>query len=290
MVTNPIIEQYEKRIAAWANTQDNIRSIVVVGSQARNDHPADEWSDLDLQVFCNDFQCYLTDTNWLKTFCKVWICLPIQKENQEPELLVVFKGGQKVDFHFCEVAELQRMIKSQTLGVAYQRGYKFLVDKDDSARKLPPLSKTYLQKIPPSETEFLRVIELFWYEALFNAKMIRRRELWSIKVIDIMGLKQRMFQMFEWQAQAKHGWVYDTWYGGKNLKEWVESKVWEKLNLVFSHFDASDSWRGLIETMKLFEEVAIETTRYLGYEYPEEMSKNIKELIERLCAEDEKLV
>jgi hypothetical protein len=60
------------------------------------------------------------------------------------------------------------------------------------------------------------------------------------------------------------------------------------MNLLFSHFDVPDSWRGLIETAKLFEQAAIEVAGRLGYEYPTEMSQSIKGVIERLYAEDGK--
>lgn len=286
---NPFFELCKKIITTWVNTQDTIRSIIVVGSQVRSDHPADEWSDLDLQVFCTDYQHYLSNTTWLEGIGKIWICLPFQQAHQEAELLVVFDGGHKVDFHFFDVAELQKMVETQTLGEVYQRGYECLVDKDDRVRKLPPTSKKHLEKTPPIESEFRRVIELFWYEALFIAKMIRRRELWSVKAGDCMGPKQRLLQMLEWHAQVKHGWKYDTWYGGKNLKDWEEPGIMEKLTQLFSHFDAADSWKGLLETMSVFELVASETARDLGYPYPLEMGREIKGLIERLHVEDERL-
>ncbi|MCL4301757.1 MAG: nucleotidyltransferase domain-containing protein [Anaerolineae bacterium] len=59
------IQQLKHRLVAWIATQPNLRAILVVGSQARRDHPADEWSDLDLMVFATDFSPYLTQTDWL---------------------------------------------------------------------------------------------------------------------------------------------------------------------------------------------------------------------------------
>jgi len=48
--TKPSMEQIEQRFTAWAQTQPDIRAAMVVGSRARTDHPADEWSDLDILV------------------------------------------------------------------------------------------------------------------------------------------------------------------------------------------------------------------------------------------------
>ncbi len=35
-------------VADWARSRDDVRAVVVVGSQARTDAPADRWSDLDV--------------------------------------------------------------------------------------------------------------------------------------------------------------------------------------------------------------------------------------------------
>ena len=37
-----------KRFVKWAKTETNIRAAIIIGSRARVDHPADDWSDLDL--------------------------------------------------------------------------------------------------------------------------------------------------------------------------------------------------------------------------------------------------
>src|SRR3712207_4474218 len=50
---------------AWAERQAPVRAAAVVGSRARTDRPADEWSDLDLVVVVTDPQPYLTTTDWL---------------------------------------------------------------------------------------------------------------------------------------------------------------------------------------------------------------------------------
>ena len=44
------MQQLENRVIAWAESQPDIRAIIVVGSRARRDSPADEWSDLDLVI------------------------------------------------------------------------------------------------------------------------------------------------------------------------------------------------------------------------------------------------
>ncbi|MFX1342788.1 MAG: aminoglycoside 6-adenylyltransferase, partial [Promethearchaeota archaeon] len=43
--------QVEKQVIKWAKTQEHIRLVIVVGSRARTDAPADKWSDLDIVIY-----------------------------------------------------------------------------------------------------------------------------------------------------------------------------------------------------------------------------------------------
>ncbi len=42
----------------------------------------------------------------------------------------------------------------------------------------------------------------------------------------------------------------------------------EKLKLVYSHYEESDIWQALRETMNLYRELAVDTASKLGIEYP----------------------
>lgn len=55
----------ERRFVSWAEARRDVRAAVVIGSRARTDLPADEWSDLDVLVFVEDPGPYLADASWL---------------------------------------------------------------------------------------------------------------------------------------------------------------------------------------------------------------------------------
>lgn len=38
----------ERKFISWAQTVEDIKAAFIVGSRARKDHPADEWSDMDI--------------------------------------------------------------------------------------------------------------------------------------------------------------------------------------------------------------------------------------------------
>jgi hypothetical protein len=60
-----VYNQLLKKFTAWAQSRDDIRAVILVGSRARSDHPADEWSDLDLMIYSNQPEQYLTRMDWM---------------------------------------------------------------------------------------------------------------------------------------------------------------------------------------------------------------------------------
>ncbi len=56
---DPIAQAYERLIAKfipWAEGREDVRAAAVIGSRARVDHPADEFSDLDIILVVTDPQ------------------------------------------------------------------------------------------------------------------------------------------------------------------------------------------------------------------------------------------
>src|SRR5579864_4371169 len=100
----PILKQYEERIVGWASAHPSIRATIVCGSTERRINPADEWADLDFEIYVTGFGEFLANTDWLTAFGPVWTHLQLQEEDG-PVFLVVYEGGEKVDFHFFLVNE-----------------------------------------------------------------------------------------------------------------------------------------------------------------------------------------
>jgi aminoglycoside 6-adenylyltransferase len=277
------MDKFAARISAWAAGQPAIRALIMVGSQARRDHPADEWSDLDIMTFVADFSPFLTGDSWLDPLGPRQLCVPYQAGDGEPERLVVFDGGAKVDFHFFAVAELAALVASQTLDDVYWRGYHVLIDKDGLAAALPPCPFAPPPCDPPAPEEFGRTVDLFWYSALQCAKTIRRRDLWCLKEGD--GLfKAQLRQMIEWHARLIDG--RDTWHAGRFMLEWADERTRAELEDVFGRFDAADSWRALLASIRLFRRLAGATAAALNIAYPQAMDAHIGGLIEQLQRED----
>jgi hypothetical protein len=53
-----------ERFVAFAEAEEDISAGIVIGSRARSDHPADEWSDLDIVVLARHPGHYVLSTDW----------------------------------------------------------------------------------------------------------------------------------------------------------------------------------------------------------------------------------
>ena len=61
------------RVVNWAKKEDNVRALILQGSQATSNH--DKFSDYDLDLFCTTFDPYITSDIWLSEIGNVWVCV-----------------------------------------------------------------------------------------------------------------------------------------------------------------------------------------------------------------------
>lgn len=91
-------EQLTEKLIQWAQTEENVRAAIVIGSRARLDHPADEWSDLDVLIFAYDPEPYLTTSNWLHHIGSPWLTfVEPTPDGSGFERRVLFQGGLLVN-------------------------------------------------------------------------------------------------------------------------------------------------------------------------------------------------
>jgi aminoglycoside 6-adenylyltransferase len=301
-------EQLIERFVAWAETQPDIRAALIVGSRAREDHPADEWSDMDVILVVTKPERYLAKTDWMENIGTPWITFIERTGTGDKEHRVLFEGGLDVDFiplpakkmqplarllqareRFPQLPKLLPRSLSQevTQGIAAfsdvaRRGVKVLVDKDGITEPLMLAITEAPMPDPPTQDEFLNLVNDFWYHTVWTAKKLRRGELWTAKGCSDSYMKWRLLRTIEWHARAKNSFEYDTWHGGRFLERWADPRIVEDLRDAFAHYDEDDLWRGLLATMDLFRWVTIETAELLGHAYPSSADGHATELVKDL--------
>jgi aminoglycoside 6-adenylyltransferase len=256
--------------------------ILLIGSQARLDHPADALSDVDLVLYVTGVASYQSVASWPLAL-DVAVTLPSLRSDGYPEYVLLLADGGKLDLTFFPITELQELIDRQTLFAAYSRGYRVLLDRDRLAAQLPPSPFAAPPRPMPDEAEFQAALLAFLYGAYQEARQLARGQLWWAKVHD-RTTKDGLLQMLEWQARAQHGPDYYIWYGGRFLSERTDPATWAALGEVYGHFDATDSWRALFATITLWRRLAVRTAQQLGYAYATDVDRYITGLIEQLRA------
>ncbi len=274
-------EQLLQRICVWAESQQNIRAIVMMGSYARG--RADELSDLDIEIFARDTKSYLTSGFWMSEIGPVIVYLSLHNDLGSPTRLVIFRDGLKVDFTISPASVLASIVDGRKLPPLYDHGYRVLVDKDQLAGRLPAASlRSPLTRVP-TEQEFNDVAQEFWFEAYHVAKYLRRDDLWAVKFRD-WNLKELLLKMLEWSEKSLHGWDYETGDHGIRIREWTDPSVLARLGGVFARFDAADSWRALQTTIDVFRDIAQDTAGRLRYHYPEEVDHQLSDYVASLAS------
>jgi aminoglycoside 6-adenylyltransferase len=293
--TDRLYEQLVERFVRWAETCSDIRAAVIVGSRARVDHPADEWADLDIMVVTRDPERYVSTSDWIENVGNPLITfVEPTASGDEMERRVLFEGMLDVDFAIFPEEKTRRMqqlvqdkippeIAAQVSNV-FGRGMRVLLDKDGMFAQL----KTILPSIkappprPPTQHEFLEVVNDFIYHAVFTAKHLQRGELWWTVTCLNCYMQRLLLRMTEWHALATHGWNYDTWFRGRFLEEWTHPQTLEGLRCAFAHYDKEDVKRALLATMDLFRWLAMDTAEKLGCPYPTKADNQVTKWI-RTC-------
>src|SRR6266849_6881985 len=307
------MKQLEERFIAWANTRSDIRAAIVIGSRARLERPADEWSDLDIILFTTAPEYYLSKIDWLENIGTPLLSyLQDTPTGGQRERRILFEGGLDVDFTIVSNAEakwlvrflrvrkripqlLQLLPKKKSRKTMQEitdfariirRGTRVLVDKDGLAVHLPLLNDdSFFSVLPkPSESEFLAVLNEFWYFAVLMTKKLRRGELWTASRINNCSMKHLLLQMLEWHARASNGWDYDTWHGGSFIEHWADPRAVNALSNAFAHYNKEDISNSLLATMDTFRWLAVETARHLNFAYPNVTDERVRDLLDTYLA------
>jgi aminoglycoside 6-adenylyltransferase len=253
------------RVADWASAREDVRALVLVGSHARTQVPADRWSDLDFIFVLADAQPYLDDSRWVGEFGRPVLTFLESTLDGHWERRVLYETGEDVDFVLFPASVVERLPTSEGAAELLARGYRVLLDRIGLAETLAAVASAWTPTGSPSERELRELASDFWYHALWTAKKLRRGEIFvAIECLDAY-LKARLVKLLGWHARALDPSV-ETWHGGRFLERWADPGALAALERAYAHYDLRDVARALWETIDLWQGVEEETARRLGLE------------------------
>ncbi len=275
----------------WAKSDQLIRMAFILGSRARVDHPADNWSDMDIALVVTDQEPYISEAEWIKNIANPWLTVITSPGYSIMERRVLFEGGLDVDFLIIPVDMFRQIIEmgvTQLTSNVFGRGVRVLLDKDGLSARLGSLKAMSRQLQPPSEPELLGLVNDFWYQTAWASKKLRRGELWTAHGCCDSYMKNLLLQMMEWHTRVVKDSECDTWMRGRFFEEWADPRALKELEKAFAYYDKDDIWRALFATMDLFNWLSRETAKRLGYPYPDTGVEHTIEIVKELFREDKK--
>ena len=263
-------EQWIDRFLDWAKSQADVRAVVLVGSNSRRDHPADEWSDIDIILIASAPQPYLDSTGWLVSFGVPLFSIVERTSTGETWVRrVLFEDGLDADFIVLSPLNVRQNFPGIPVVIEIlQRGRQVLMDKDGLFSSWSAEASSRLVIQPPSPQEFLEVVNDFWFHTVWTAKKLKRGELWVATTCNNVYMKRLLLQMMEWHTQATQECKRDTWFDGRFIEKWASPQVVRELPKVIAHYDDDDVWRALKASMELFQQIASKTAEHWQYIYP----------------------
>ncbi|HEX8918711.1 MAG TPA: aminoglycoside 6-adenylyltransferase, partial [Chloroflexota bacterium] len=234
------IEATLDQLLSWAAIEDNIRAVVLTGSAARG--AADQYSDLDIELYVIDSIRLLDHDDWYRQFGRVLVVESLENEGWNPTRLIYYGGG-KIDFTILAVSVLRR-------GVEFDRPFRVLLDKDDMAGAFRAVPLPGAQ--PPTEAEFLECVNWFYAALIMWSKQVARDDPWAAKMRD-RDSKQMSLRMLEWDHKARKGWTYDTWHLGAHLRDWVDPDLLPAITATWCGTDPVESARAIRSSLTLFD-------------------------------------
>ncbi|OKI53573.1 hypothetical protein A6A27_32750 [Micromonospora sp. CB01531] len=259
------IERLLAAVAAWARQRHDIHAALVVGSHARVEVSADQWSDIDIVLMVDNPMAYAADGSWLAAFGRPLLTFT------EPtavggfvERRVLFDTGQDVDFALLPAGPAQQIVTRPEVAHVLGRGFRVLVDKLNLGETLPS-SGASMPSAQPDAAAFGHLTHDFWYHALWTAKKLQRGEVWVAKQSCDCYLKALLVRLLAWHTQASHPQV-DVWHEGRFLERWADKQTLLDLRSTFAGYDAIDVARALWATADMFERLERECAERLGLE------------------------
>ncbi|HEX8472979.1 MAG TPA: aminoglycoside 6-adenylyltransferase [Pyrinomonadaceae bacterium] len=296
------------RLKDWAERNDLMRAVVLMGSSARALNPADRLSDIDVLLFTTDPQKYKNEGEWLEEIGKLLSCYTgFQVGNNTFVKRVFFENGVGMDVTPVNVRVLDRAYRYarfntklrsklpssfrtrrekviRTFAFYLRRGMSVLVDKDNYGGKLSFIEAEFRYVPPgaPTLQKFEEQIHQFWQTAMRMAIKLYKREFLTAKIESDHFLKLNLLTLLEWHAKCINGWQFETWHYGRYIEKWADPKIVESLKFIYGRYDEADSWNSLLKTMELFERVCHELDDCQRYKYNKLPEQRFREWIEEL--------
>ena len=265
------------KILEIANKDEDITAIVAIGSYTRKEIKADEFSDLDLLIVTNNTEKWLWG-EYPEFLGNVSISFVEPTLGGGKERRCIYDDDRDVDMIILTPEQFEVAIKEGVAQWVMNRGYDVMYDSMAFSEMLKAYIKSGSSEPDIDESEFLNVINDFYFHNIWAFKKLKRGELWSAKTCVDSYLKKHLLRMIELFRYKTAG--VDVWHDGRFLESWVGEEILNELKKCFAHYEEEDVMRALLATNQLFEKVTRGIADAKGFSYPEKACDCAKRYLE----------
>lgn len=234
-------QHLKENLVTWAEQQLDVYAIILVGSRARINIPADEHSDLDVIMYTTHPKDYAHQSEWLKNLGPFWCSHLDHTGLGEPEQFALYDGALKLDVLLTPIhpsANLQSCLDDSPHHVVLARGFEVLLDKTSSECdvNLPNLPDPITI---PNQAGFDSEISETAFLTTKITRFLERGDQFRAHGLLMGSLRRRLLIMLEWEAQSRIG-IKDIWYDGRFISEWGDPETIQLLPEILGVYEIED--------------------------------------------------
>ncbi len=279
---NEAYRRIEESVANWCASRPDVHGALVVGSRARRDMPADEFSDLDLTLFADDPDLLIDTVDWLSEIGPVALSFV---ENTAVggwrERRAVFEPMLDVDFSIVPAAllDIDFAVPGPVTNIirpVVNRGFRIAFDPSGRLAKLHdvPVNPRVAWELP-DEASFTNLVVDFWYHAMWTAKKMLRGEILVARTCLDNSMKDKLLRVINWLAHLGKPDM-DTWHGVRFFELWSDQDIVQSFHATYGGASREHILEDLSRTMDLFGNVARDTALKLHYPYPDRAESHVR--------------
>jgi aminoglycoside 6-adenylyltransferase len=277
-----VVAEFLDRLAAWGAASGDVAAVLLVGSQAREVVPADEFSDVDVALLVADTGPYLAGADWLSAFGEPLLTfLEPTAVGTAYERRALFTSGLEVDFSILPAEALAAMAADAQTASVLARGFRVLAGDPALEQQLRAAAANGAERPPLEPAAFTALSHDLWYHVLLAAKKLARGEIWLARSICDCYLKGRLVQLFAWHVETRDP-GRDTWHGGRFLEQWADTALVDELWGAYAA-DRADVAGALRRTADLAGRIESDLAAALGLPEPVDRAA-VRERLDALLA------
>ena len=243
-------------MARWAERREEVHALVLVGSQARTDVPADEWSDYDFVLVVDEDLPFLRGSAWLGELgTPLLSVVEAAAAGGLHERRVLFADGRAADFTLVPLARLEGVLARPDVADVVARGARVLVN-DGALGDLPTEADAPLEDYPA-------LVHEFWFHANLSARKLRRGELHVAVQSCNCALRSILRRALELEARASGR---EHWHQGRFFEQWADPGWRARMARTIATEDARQAAQAISLAAELFSEVCAVLQNRHGFE------------------------